>query len=93
LGFIEGEGSFFIVKEGFATTFTLGQISREKPLLEKIVEFFKSYNEKFYIKESSLSIYDKAKDDGINQNPYSEIQISNLDFLRKVLVPLLFYLN
>ena len=93
LGFIEGEGSFFIVKEGFATTFTLGQISREKPLLEKIVEFFKSYNEKFYIKESSLSIYDKAKDDGINQNPYSEIQISNLDFLRKVLVPLLSDLN
>lgn len=88
LGFIEGEGSFNIVKDEFITTFTLGQVSKDRPLLEKIVEFLISYAGDFYIKKTSIGIYDKTKDNFINQNPYSEIRSSNLDFLRKVLVPL-----
>lgn len=89
LGFIEGEGSFNVVKDEFITTFSLGQVSKDRPLLEKIVEFLISYAGKFYIKKNSIGIYDKTKDNFINQNPYSEIRSSNLDFLRKVLVPLL----
>jgi hypothetical protein len=89
LGFIEGEGSFNVVKDELITTFTLGQVSKDRPLLEKIVEFLISYAGKFYIKKNSIGIYDKTKDNFINQNPYSEIRSSNLDFLRKVLVPLL----
>ena len=73
LGFIEGEGSFNIVKDEFITTFCLGQVSKDRPLLEKIVEFLISYAGKFYIKKTSIGIYDKTKDNFINQNPYSEI--------------------
>jgi len=93
LGFIEGEGSFNFQKKGFAVTFTLGQVSRDKPLLEKIVEFLKSHSGNLYTKESFLTIYDKAKENNINQNPYSEIRSSSLYSLRKVLVPLLSDLN
>lgn len=80
-------------KDELITTFTLGQVSKDRPLLEEIVEFLNSYSGKFYIKKGSIGVYDKAKDNYINQNPYSEIRSSNLDFLRKVLVPLLKYLN
>jgi len=93
LGFIEGEGSFNFQKKGFAVAFTLGQVSRDKPLLEQIVEFLKSYSGNLYTKESVLTIYDKTKENTINQNPYSEIRSSSLYFLRKVLVPLLSDLN
>lgn len=72
LGFIEGEGSFNVVKDELITTFTLGQVSKDRPLLEKIVEFLISYAGKFYIKKNSIGIYDKTKDNFINQNPYSE---------------------
>lgn len=89
LGFIEGEGSFNVVKDELITTFTLGQVSKDRSLLEKIVEFLISYAGKAYIKKSSIGIYDKTKDNIINQNPYSEIRSSNLNFLRMVLVPLL----
>lgn len=80
-------------KDELTTTFTLGQVSKDRPLLEKIVEFLNSYSGKFYIKKGSIGIYDKAKDDYINQNPYSEIRSSNLDYSRKVLVPLFKDLN
>jgi len=70
-----------------------GQVSRDKPLLEKIAEFLKSYSGNLYTKESFLTIYDKPKENNINQNPYSEIRITSLYFLRKVLVPLLSDLN
>ena len=36
LGFIEGEGSFSISKERLQQIFFLGQVSSERPLLEKI---------------------------------------------------------
>lgn len=35
LGFIEGEGSFNVNKDELITTFTLGQVSKDRPLLEK----------------------------------------------------------
>ena len=92
LGFIEAEGSFSFNKDGSASYFVLGQVSRDRFVLEKIVEFLKSYSESSYIRES-LSIYDKANENLINQSPYSEIRITNLYFLRKVLVPLLRDLN
>lgn len=39
LGFIEGDGAFSITKSTFANRFSLGQVSRERPLLEKICDF------------------------------------------------------
>lgn len=93
LGFIEGEGSFFVVRDECITGFSLGQVSQNKPLLEKIVEFFNSYIGDFYIKKNSIGIYDNAKINFVNQKPYSEIRSSNLDFLWKMIVPLLKDLN
>ena len=46
-----------------------------------------------FIKKNSIGIYDNAKINFVNQKPYSEIRSSNLDFLRKVIVPLLKDLN
>lgn len=52
-----------------------------------------SHSGNLYIKESFLTIYDIPKENTINKNPYSEIRITGLYFLRKVLVPLLRDLN
>ncbi len=35
LGLIEGEGSFYVVTDESITTFSLGQVSQNRPLLEK----------------------------------------------------------
>lgn len=42
LGFIEGKGSFSFNKDGSAAYFTLGQVSRDRPLLEKNYGVFKN---------------------------------------------------
>jgi NADH:ubiquinone oxidoreductase subunit 6 (subunit J) len=89
LGFIEGESSFIIHLHNLTNSFTLGQSSKDRPLLEKIVEFLKSYNKNIFINESAISISDKSKNEILNQNPYSEIYSSNTNFFRDVLVPLL----
>jgi len=90
LGFIEGEGSFIIHLHNLTNSFTLGQLSKDRPLLEKIVDFFlKYYNTNFFINESAINISDKSKDEILNQNPYSEIYSSNTNFFRNNLVPLL----
>lgn len=39
LGFIEGEAAFSITKSTLANRFSLGQVYRERPLLEKICDF------------------------------------------------------
>lgn len=64
------KGSFSFNKDGSSAYFTLGQVSRDRPLLERIVEFLKSYGDNIYTRES-LIIYDKPKQNHINQNPYS----------------------
>lgn len=71
LGFIEGEGSFIIHLNNLTNSFTLGQVSKDRPLLEKIVNFLKSYNKNIFINESAINIYDKSKDDKLNHFPYS----------------------
>ena len=89
LGFIEGEGSFSVVRDESITVFCLGQVSRNKLLLEKIVEFFNSHIGDFYMRKDFIGIYDNVKSKFQNQKAYLEIRSSNLDFLWKVLVPLL----
>jgi len=56
------------------------------------MEFLKIYSENLYTRES-LTIYDKTKENYLNQNSYSEIRIGNLYFLQKIFVPLLMDLH
>lgn len=48
------------------TVFSLGQVSQNKPLLEKIVGFLNSHVGDFYIKKDYLGIYDNAKNNWVN---------------------------
>ena len=68
LGFTEGDGSFGVTSRDFSTTFSLTQLSRDKYLFEKIIEYLNSYNENLYIKETSMGIYLNTKENIDNQN-------------------------
>ncbi len=90
LGFIEGEATFSITKSTLAHRFSLGQVSRERPLLEKICGFLGEL-----MKEGNppLVIADIEKEEYINQKAYCVLYCSNQDFLRNVMTPLLSDLN
>jgi hypothetical protein len=89
-GFIEGEATFSITKSTLAHRFSLGQVSRERPLLEKICGFLGEL-----MKEGNppLVIADIEKEEYINQKAYCVLYCSNQDFLRNVMTPLLSDLN
>lgn len=93
LGFIEGEGSFSISKNRLHQIFYLGQVSSERPLLEKIKEFLESYNEgKISYSTNNkpiFAIYDKPEDAFHNRKPFSSLRSANQEFFLNVLVPLL----
>jgi hypothetical protein len=91
LGFIEGEAAFSITKSTLANRFSLGQVSRERPLLEKICDFLDGTKE--LTGKPALAIADKKKEEYINQKAYCELYCSNQEFLRNVMVPLLSDLN
>jgi hypothetical protein len=93
LGFIEGEGSFSISKERLQQIFFLGQVSSERPLLEKITEYLEYYSEGSISystnNKSIFAIYDKTEDALRNRKPFSSLHCANQEYLLKVLVPLL----
>jgi hypothetical protein len=91
LGFIEGEGSFSVVKFNLRVRFGLGQLSYEKPLLEKIICFLVSlpaYKKLNFIK-SPVSISTSSDKRRLNSKSMSELYSNNTDFFRMVLIPLL----
>ena len=93
LGFIEGEGSFSISKERLQQIFFLGQVSSERPLLEKISEYLESYIESSISystnNKSIFAIYDKPGNALRTRKPFSSLHCANQEYLLKVLVPLL----
>jgi hypothetical protein len=92
LGFIEGEAAFSITKSTLANRFSLGQVSRERPLLEKICDFL-DWTKKLTGKPALAIADKKEKEEYINQKAYCELYCSNQEFLRNVLVPLFSNLN
>lgn len=91
LGFIVGDGSFYISKKRLQQIFHLGQLASERPLLEKIKEFLESYNSTIacYTINPIFAIYDTTGDAIHNRKPFSSLYCANQEFLLKVLVPLL----
>jgi len=69
----------------------LGQLSYEKPLLEKIICFLESlpgYKDLYLIK-SPLSISNSSNKSRLNSKPISELYSDNANFFRMVFIPFL----
>lgn len=103
LGFIEGEGNFYIDKSSLESKFRLGQSSRDKALLEEIAKFLNTLvkPEGLELKDSShlrevaqgnISIKSpfnlyNAPAKNPNAKPFSSLEISRSDFLLNIIVP------
>lgn len=99
LGFIEGDGSFFLSKSNFYTYISLGSISLNLPLLLKIKEFLISKpkgsapfgggmdeNSKIFVENSKLiNIYTKEYDG--KKKSFSTIQFYNIDYIHNIIIP------
>ena len=87
LGFVEGEGSFFVKKDQYRLTFTLSQSSIDLALMESIRDFlynlpeFDSKN----MEKSSLRI-STAKDTAKNK-PITQLVITKTDIIKSVIIP------
>jgi len=86
-----GDGSFSISKSTFAHRFSLGQVSRERLLLEKIREFLEGTNPER--DKPALALTEINKEEYANQKAYYVLYGSDHEFLRNVLVPLFSDLN
>jgi hypothetical protein len=89
LGFVEGEGSFFIKTKDLKLTFNIGQADIDLALMKEIKDFLKDLPgaEKYGKEKSSLvnfSISQKTKDQHKN---FVLISISHMGYIRNVLIP------
>jgi hypothetical protein len=87
LGFVEGEGSFFVKKDQYKLTFTLTQSTRDLALMESIRDFL--YNlpgvDRQNTDKTSLRI--SITNDSTNINPISRLTITKLDLIRSAIIP------
>lgn len=89
LGFLEGESSFSVTKDSFRVRFGLGQVSREKPLLEKIISFLLLLPGNSSFSKSPWAMSNSLYKSRLNRKPISEIYASNTQYFREVFVPYL----
>jgi hypothetical protein len=99
LGFVEGEGSFFVKKDQYKLTFTLTQSTRDLALMESIRDFL--YNlpappgaggprpgggvDRQNTDKTSIRI--SITSDSTNINPISRLTITKLDLIRSAIIP------
>ena len=96
LGFIEGEGSFWVSKTNLIQAFELGIILSEKPLMIEISNYLKNLipqdlNCKNNLKNSIKLRIRPSK--GINNNPVISLKFVNMIYITKVFIPFLDNLN
>lgn len=91
LGFIEGEGSFYLSRNGFEPCFSIGQSEAQLPVLEKIKEHFESnlgfdkYS-MFKLKSSASILITTGKAVNISK-PLITLRIKNISVLINYLIP------
>jgi len=89
VGFLEGDGSFYLSKHDMSVRVSLVTVTVNKIVLEKIREFILSLlDEHSYILGSTtklVNIYEKKIKD--NNKPVSILEISQIDFICNILIP------
>lgn len=87
LGFVEGEGSFFVRKDQYKLTFTLTQSSRDLALMLSIKDFI--YNlpgiNKENMDDSSIRI--SITQSSTDANPITQLIITKTDLIRSAIIP------
>lgn len=100
LGFIEGDGSFWVSKSNLVQAFELSNTLREKPVMMAIYNYLinliylpltrregKDLNSKNKLKNSvNLRIRPST---GVNQNPMVSLKFVNMIYITKIFVPFL----
>lgn len=98
LGLIEGEGCFSVKQSQLSFIFRLGQLNKDRILLERILDFIKEvarkeYNFEFeHLEESDLpmKIYVEGGSDNITSpNSFATIYIQQINLLKQVIIPFL----
>lgn len=84
LGFVEGEGSFFIDRSSNQLVFTIGLHGFDSALLEAIKNFFSNLPEASSLSKDCVRIYQSK---GTNKDKAVHLRIKNRDFLKFVIIP------
>ena len=90
LGFVEGEGSFSVQKGNLLLVFSLSQSSKDLPLMEAIKNFISNLaaNSVYKSRRNYNSVASLSVSSGVNNSkPAVQIGVTNIDFIRNVLVP------
>jgi hypothetical protein len=87
LGFVEGEGSFFVKKNEYKLTFTLTQSIKDFALMELIKDFL--YNLPGITAQNidKTSIRVTISQDSINNKPIARLTITHTDLIKYVIIP------
>lgn len=88
LGFVEGEGSFFVKKNEHKLTFTLTQSIRDFALMELIKDFLFNLlgiTDLQNIDKTSIRV--TISHDSINKNPIARLTISHTGWIKYVIIP------
>jgi hypothetical protein len=92
LGFIEGDGSFFIRRDNLTPTFSIENTGVQLPVLLKIKEFleislgFDKYS-LYKIKNSSIILLTTVKARSVNSKSSVSLIINNINVLYNYLIP------
>lgn len=91
LGFIEGEGSFYLNRSNFTPAFSLSLTQLQKPIIEKIIIFLASnLDSHSYIKANSTKLFNLSIEKPRNgANGIVKLKISQIDYLFNIFIPFL----
>jgi hypothetical protein len=84
LGFVEGEGSFYVSKDQYLRIwFSLGQSSKDLALMEGIKNFLANLSDV----KGTIANYSGAVNLYHNKSEFSTLVINHLDYIKTVLIP------
>ena len=91
LGFIEGEGSFYLNRSNLTPTFSLSLTQLQKPVIEKIIFFLASnLDSHSYIKATSTKLFNLSIEKPRKlANGIVKLKISQIDYLFNIFIPFL----
>lgn len=97
LGFIEGEGSFYLERKDLRVNFSIGLAEIQLPVLEKIREFLESnlpFDKYSIFKLKNSSCFSiNVSSNGENSKPFVRLIIRNTNVLTNYFIPYLNNLN
>ena len=85
---MEGEGSFSVQKGKFLLVFSISQSSKDLALMGAIKDFICNLAGKYKSRRNYNSVVSLSVSSGVNNSkPAVQIGVTNIDFIRNVLVP------